>query len=65
MTTEGKMFIGVCLIALIMVGIAIVEAIQATERTIDYEISKSCKANQAFQIKGTHYYCVEIEERKK
>ena len=65
MTTEGKMFIGVCLIALIMVGIAIVEAIQATERTIDYEISKSCAKNKAFQIKGTHYYCVEIEERKK
>jgi hypothetical protein len=61
MTTEAKLLIGVCLIAWVMVGFAIV----ATQKSIDYAISKSCAKNKAFQIKGVHYYCVEIEERKK
>ena len=61
MKTEAKLLIGVCLIAWVMVGFAIV----ATQKSIDYAISKSCGENQAFKIKNTHYMCIEIEERKR
>ena len=61
MTTEAKLLIGVCLIAWVMVAVAIV----ATQKSIDYAISKSCAESQAFRIKNTHYMCIEIEERKK
>jgi hypothetical protein len=61
MSKEGKILL---LVGIVSWAIAIA-AIYGVKKSIDYAISKSCKYNQAFQIKGVHYYCVEIEERKK
>lgn len=65
MTKDVKELIAICLIALLVAALSIMFAVYASERKIDYDIAKSCAKNKAFQIKGVHYYCVEIEEQKK
>ena len=61
MTTVNKVSIGIAFIALSFS----VYASLVTQAVVDYDIAKSCAKNKAFQIKGVHYYCVEIQERKK
>lgn len=61
MSAGSKLLIGIALIALTFSGFSAV----ITQENIDYQISKSCEKNKAFQIKGVHYMCLEIQERKK
>ena len=62
MRLDRFLTIAIILMACMAVGVA---TLIVSERKIDYEISKSCEKNKAFQIKGVHYMCLEIQERKK